>query len=185
MEYKYPIAKFSFEPTILNPPQWITLDVGKVFEIHAFDDEEAPGFIFFVLVLPEKTDRIDGGTFMQIFYSRFTEQTGGFNYSIPKEEFELEKLPGLVRFEIRPFGNPRKRKYVESCGIYMRIDGTSYYGCAPLESEDRIFAFDLNNYLENADDKSELSKIESVEKKLESLEQMDSKMATEKPWKRK
>ena len=173
MEYKYPINRFKFDPSILNPPQWITLDVGKKFEVQAFDDEETPGFIFFVLVLQDKIDRDDGGTFMQIFYSRFVDRPAGLNYSIPKEEFELEKLPELVRFEIRPFENPRKRKFVESCGIYMRIDGTSYNGCAPIECEDGIFTFDLECYLKNADDELELNKEEFVEKKLENLDDMD------------
>jgi hypothetical protein len=173
MEYKYPIETFKFNPSVINTPQWITLDLGKEFEIRVFDDVDMPGYIFLALVLPEKIDRDDGGIFMQEFYNRFYMASGSGTYSIPKEEIELSQLPELANFYVKHIGDARKRKYVESCGIYLKLETSTFHGCAPLEYDDRIFNFNIDLYLKSANDESEIAKTKFVENKMEDLTNLD------------
>jgi hypothetical protein len=172
MEYKYSVGQFTFSSSVLTVPPWITLNIGKTFEIIAFNDEDTPGYIFFVLVLPEKIDPNDGAVFMKLFYGRFSKDPF---YSIPKTELELDKLPELVRFGIRPSENPRENTYVSSCDIIMRIEGTSYYGTAELR-EDDLFTFDLKSYLQNSTDQLQYLKEETIYKEIEKLGYLDQEM---------
>jgi len=170
MEYEYPIEKFSFKPSIINVPKWFSLNLGKVFEIHILEDQEMHGYVFFVLVLPEKTDPDEGGTLKEVFNSHFYNLPSHQTYSIPREEFDLSKLPDLASFEIKHFSDPREYR-VDSCGIYMQIKGTSFFGYAFIE--DDLFSFDKDVYLENANDEQELNKEKEVQKKMDALEKLD------------
>ena len=169
MEYRYPIETFKFKPAAIHTPNWITLDIGKEFEIHILEDINLPGYIFCVLVLPEKIDPDDGGIFMQEFKNRFYNTSDGETYSILKEEFELSRLPDLVNFEIKPIDNPRNL-----CGLYMQINGSTYFGCAPLWNEDRLYSYDVEYYHEHLKNGPGDKKEKLIEKKFDELDDFES-----------
>lgn len=169
MEYRYPIETFKFEPSVIKVPHWICLDIGKEFEIHILDDTELPGYIFCALVLPEKIDPDEGGIFMEEFKNRFYNTASGETYSIPKEEFELPKLPDLVHFEVKPMDHPR-----DLCGLYMQIDGSTYFGCASLWGEDRLYSYDEEYYHEHLENGPGDKKEKLIEKKFDELDDFES-----------